>query len=138
MIRKNDCRLVAFLSYNIYVKYDLKILTLLYWKFFIWQICVWVWLHRNTWKKKTTVRKIHLKSSLKQERSQGMLGCDLRNQGYHGDGLHHREQSHQTTDAWLCYMLCVWVEQPWREVMYMCINIYEILCQWSSCFIEVK
>ena len=29
MICKNDYRLVAFLSYNIYVKYNLKILTLI-------------------------------------------------------------------------------------------------------------
>ena len=116
MICKDDYRLVAFLSYNTYVKlyntyvlsyntYDLKILTFLYWKFFIWQIYLWVWLHRNTWEKKITARKIHLKSSLKQPCSQGTLGCDSRNQGYHGDGLHHWEQSHQTTASWLRYVL---------------------------------
>lgn len=104
MICKSDYRLVAFLSYHTYIKYDLKFLTFLYWKFFIPQIYLWVWLHRNTWKKKITVRKIHLKSSLKQPCSQGTLGCDLRNQGYHGDGLHHWEQSHQTTVSWLCWV----------------------------------
>ena len=104
MICKNDYRLVAFLSYNIYVKYNLKILTLILKIFYLANLFMGLITQKHMKKKKITVRKIHLKDF---QCSQGTVGCDLGNQGYHGDGLHHREQAHQTTVSRLCYVWCV-------------------------------
>ena len=81
MICKNDYRLVAFLSYNIYVKYNLKILTFLYRKFVIWQIYLWVWLHRNTWKKENNSKENPSKEFTEAPVLTGHTGLWLRESG---------------------------------------------------------
>ena len=81
MVHKNDFRLVAFLSYNIYVKYNLKILTFLHWKLFIWQICVWVWLHRSTWKKENNSKEDPSKEFTEARALTGHAGMWLKEPG---------------------------------------------------------